>query len=323
MRLTFVVGFGVLVFAAGGCKRESKGPKKDEKVAAALPDAEPAAKPIPPPPLPPVTGETSVATGAKVFAAKCASCHGDDGKGKGPAAAALPLAPTDLTSVRYLCRSTNGRPVAVPSDVDVEGAIERGTHKGNADLAAIAPAERRSLTMYVKTLAKDFAGDPQPLSEVPKETLDDASSRARGRMIYLNWGCWVCHGAGGKGDGDPKAVSVIVWNNRPVPMGDLTAHDKYLCGNDPERVYRTIALGEAMIMPSYGSMAELSWRPDGKPEDWGKQLEAHISADEIAAFRAYAAQQPEKHEVTDMKPADRHARGAALLWDLVHYVRSL
>lgn len=37
--------------------------------------------------------------GAQFFAANCASCHGDGGKGNGPRATGLPVAPPDLTKL--------------------------------------------------------------------------------------------------------------------------------------------------------------------------------------------------------------------------------
>jgi mono/diheme cytochrome c family protein len=40
---------------------------------------------------------TSAASGKEMFTSYCASCHGTDGKGSGPAAKALTAAPADLT----------------------------------------------------------------------------------------------------------------------------------------------------------------------------------------------------------------------------------
>ena len=40
---------------------------------------------------------TSPASGSEMYMSYCASCHGKDGKGNGPAASALKKAPTDLT----------------------------------------------------------------------------------------------------------------------------------------------------------------------------------------------------------------------------------
>jgi len=42
---------------------------------------------------------TSAASGKEMFQGYCASCHGADAKGDGPAAAALKTAPADLTTL--------------------------------------------------------------------------------------------------------------------------------------------------------------------------------------------------------------------------------
>ena len=41
--------------------------------------------------------QTNQVSGAKLFHTYCAACHGQDGRGNGPAAPALKTAPTDLT----------------------------------------------------------------------------------------------------------------------------------------------------------------------------------------------------------------------------------
>jgi mono/diheme cytochrome c family protein len=41
--------------------------------------------------------QTNEVSGAKLFHTYCAACHGQDGRGNGPAAPALKTAPTDLT----------------------------------------------------------------------------------------------------------------------------------------------------------------------------------------------------------------------------------
>jgi mono/diheme cytochrome c family protein len=42
---------------------------------------------------------TSPASGQEMYKAYCATCHGTDGKGNGPAASALKVTPTDLTQL--------------------------------------------------------------------------------------------------------------------------------------------------------------------------------------------------------------------------------
>ncbi len=47
------------------------------------------------------------AKGKEVFDTKCASCHGSTGKGDGPAAAALPTKPRDLSDASYVSTLTD------------------------------------------------------------------------------------------------------------------------------------------------------------------------------------------------------------------------
>jgi len=53
---------------------------------------------------------TSPGSAQEMYVAYCAACHGKDGKGDGPAASALKVAPTDLTT---LAKHNNG---VFPSD---------------------------------------------------------------------------------------------------------------------------------------------------------------------------------------------------------------
>ena len=49
----------------------------------------------------PSTTQAGVASGKETFLKYCASCHGTDGKGNGPAAIALNPQPPDLTTLAY------------------------------------------------------------------------------------------------------------------------------------------------------------------------------------------------------------------------------
>ncbi len=44
-------------------------------------------------------GQTSPADGKQMYTSYCAPCHGVDGRGHGPAASALKVAPTDLSNL--------------------------------------------------------------------------------------------------------------------------------------------------------------------------------------------------------------------------------
>ncbi len=52
------------------------------------------------------TNKTASTSGKEIYAGYCASCHGVDGKGNGPAASALKVPPTDLT---LLSKNNHGK----------------------------------------------------------------------------------------------------------------------------------------------------------------------------------------------------------------------
>jgi mono/diheme cytochrome c family protein len=79
--------------------------------------------------------QTSAASGKDMFNAYCASCHGSNAKGDGPAAEALKSRPSDLTA---LARNNNGK---FPADRVM--SILRGeatvTAHGNHDMPVWGP----------------------------------------------------------------------------------------------------------------------------------------------------------------------------------------
>lgn len=272
-----------------------------------------------PEPLLPIPG-ASVAEGARLHATHCARCHGGDGRGRGPDAAALTHAPTDLTTTAYLCRTTFADRGA-PSEADVESALYRGTHAGLAPLTGLSARARRSLTLHARSLAPGFAAPSGVALVVPPEPPDTPESRGRGRLVYITWGCHGCHGLVGDGAGDADLLRMIRWNDRPLAPGALFDDAKFLCGGTPDAVYRTIALGMAAPMPRYAEMAGMLWRPE--PGAWQQKLAERLAPDEHAALRAFLDTLPEKQTVKTMDPTARRVRAGAILWDLVHYVRAL
>ena len=76
--------------------------------------------------LVPVTNITSV-NGEELYGHYCASCHGKDGKGNGPAAAAMKTPPTDLTAI---ARKNGGKfpMIAVQQSItNADGIAAHGT----------------------------------------------------------------------------------------------------------------------------------------------------------------------------------------------------
>jgi mono/diheme cytochrome c family protein len=107
---------------------------------------------------------TSAGSGKEMYMAYCASCHGRDAKGDGPAAGALKVPPADLTT---LAQKNNGK---FPSNhvAAVLSGQEEVTAHGSKDMPVWGPVFFRvshghptevqqrigNLTLYLKTLQR-------------------------------------------------------------------------------------------------------------------------------------------------------------------------
>ena len=78
---------------------------------------------------------TSAASGKEMYKSYCASCHGEIGKGNGPAAAALKAAPSDLTQ---LSRNNSGKFPAERVTSILRGQATVTAH-GNRDMPVWGP----------------------------------------------------------------------------------------------------------------------------------------------------------------------------------------
>ena len=106
--------------------------------------------------------DTSPTSGKEMYLQYCASCHGKDGRGGGPAAAALKLPPTNLTS---LATRNDGTFPEVRISRIIEGSDDLAAH-GSRDMPtwgqvfhqmegsgpATAKLRVANLTGYLKSL---------------------------------------------------------------------------------------------------------------------------------------------------------------------------
>jgi len=74
--------------------------------------------------------QTSPASGHEMFMSYCASCHGKDAKGNGPAASALKIAPADLTA---LAKKNGGKYPSLKVTAVLSGQTDLAAH-GNKEM---------------------------------------------------------------------------------------------------------------------------------------------------------------------------------------------
>ena len=82
--------------------------------------------------------------GAEVYRRHCTACHGNEGKGDGPAAVAFNPRPSDLTDADRLGRL---------SDEQLMVLIGNGRASMPAFAAVLSPEDLRAVTDYVRSLS--------------------------------------------------------------------------------------------------------------------------------------------------------------------------
>ncbi len=189
-----------------------------------------------------------LAQGKLLYLSKCAVCHGSTGKGDGPAAYLVYPKPRDFTLGIFKIRST----MTLPTDDDLLRTITQGM-PGTAmpSWAVLSEAERRSLVLYVKTLAPVFKGkrlEPIPVPEPPAETPE---LLAQGQQMFKDAGCIECHGTTGRGDGPSAPTLKDEWGYRIVPY-DFTIPGRMKGGYTPRDLFQRLTVGVGGTpMPAY------------------------------------------------------------------------
>src|SRR5207237_2248053 len=134
--------------------------------------------------------------GARVFARRCALCHGTEGRGNGPAAPSLSPRPRDFTLGEFHYKSTAAGEPATDEDLlrTVRDGLRASAMPYFRDL--LSDPELRAVTAHVRSLGP-LRQPGAPLS-VPSRVPADAASVDRGRDLYAK-GCTHCHAAALRG----------------------------------------------------------------------------------------------------------------------------
>ncbi len=223
---------------------------------------QPRARYNPNPPTVPVPSHVPEADamhrGQEIYLAQCGVCHGIRGDGQGFLAAGFDVKPRDFTGAVYKFRTTeNGD---FPLIEDIERVVREGVPGTTMpawgqflDSQQIADVSR-----YLIAFSSDFVDErthgrrPHPVI-IPKAPRDLPGLATRGRDVYAQAQCALCHGDDGAGGGPSAATLEDSWGH-PIAATDLTNKWVFRNGHEAEDIYRTFVTGlNGTPMPSYAS----------------------------------------------------------------------
>ena len=228
----------------------------------------------------------NIPLGARVFARRCAVCHGPDGRGNGPAAPSLIPRPRDFTLGLFKFKSTpHGQP---PTDDDLKQIVASGLPASAMpyfrDL--LSESEIDAVVAQVKQFSSAFNGASPQGIVVPPRPATTAASVERGRALYIAQDCVGCHGP----DGRKGGFLVDSSTNHPTPIRDLSAPWTFRGGSDPNQIWLRLTTGVGNSMPSYAcgltpgqrwdlvsyvqSLARVApWQPGGRLDGPGQRAD--------------------------------------------------
>ncbi len=194
-------------------------------------------------------GVAATPDGRQLFTQHCASCHGPQGTGDGPAARYVYPKPRDFTRGVFKVRSTPDG--AMPTDQDLFDTLTRGMPGSPMpSFAFLSVAERQALVQYVKSLVKKKSDIPAIPIEVGPEPPVSPATLAAGKELYARMQCFKCHGQTGKGDGPSAATLRDSWDY-PIKVRDFTT-GIYVGGPTDRDLYLRFTTGmSGTPMPSF------------------------------------------------------------------------
>ena len=227
--------------------------------------------------------------GKNVYDTHCVECHGQSGRGDGPAAAYLTPHPRDFTSAKYKIRSTESG--SVPADEDLMQSIRQGLY-GTAMpgwARILSDAEIADVVAYIKGLSPQFTTPPKPVT-LGTGVPSSPESIARGQQVYEKLQCGKCHGSDGRGTGAVTTTFEDEWK-QPLRSADLTEPWTFHGGATARDVYLRFRTGMAGTpMPSFADAASEGemWDLSNYVLSMARKPVWSMNADEIKAF--YGAQ---------------------------------
>lgn len=173
-------------------------------------------------PVSPQTSVTGKAGGSKpeaagpvIYARHCATCHGANGDGNGPASVWLYPRPRNFNAGLFKVQSTPAG--FLPTDEDLLRSVTRGLPGSSMpSFSYLDESQRRAAVGYVKYLTAFTNAAGQRVNRfdeaqaaarvgtpvvVPSEPPVTVESLALGKAMFTKMQCLTCHGETGAGDG--------------------------------------------------------------------------------------------------------------------------
>ena len=189
----------------------------------------------------PETSE-AIAAGKDIYVKKCYHCHGIKGDGNGSVAPRLDPKPRNFTRNEYKIRSTGLG--TLPTDEDLFRIISSGV-EGTAMpfWNTLTVKERWQVIHYIKTFNEDFKDKEAPeAASVGAEVASSSESIKRGKKLFKEAKCFLCHGEDGKADGQITTTLKGKWD-LPYKARNMTKSWLFKGGNSPEDIFRTVTTG--------------------------------------------------------------------------------
>ena len=192
----------------------------------------------------------------QLYDKSCASCHGTDGRGHGPAADALNPKPRDFTGGIYKFRTTASG--SLPTDDDLYRAVADGL-PGTSMLGwkhLMSDGQMRALVGYVKTFSPRFASERAMPVAAGRAVPSTPASVEKGRAAYDALACGACHGDTGSG-ADAVAVGLRDdWGHESFAP-NLTEPWAFRGGRTAADIYMRLKTGiDGTPMPSFADSAK-------------------------------------------------------------------
>ncbi len=238
--------------------------------------------------------------GQEIYMKHCFWCHGEEGRGDGPAAVGMFPRPRDFVGADYRIRSTaHGQ---LPTDEDLRRAIAQGlpgTPMPGWE-SFLSDQQIGQLVEYLKSFSPRFQTErPEPM-KIPTGT----GSVNRGEEVYGKAKCFMCHGESGRGDGGITAALNYQWG-LPYPARDLTRGWTFRGGHEPGDIYLRITGGlNGTPMGPYQDLLDEQDRWDLAYYVASLDLEPIETSDDFVVAAAYIDDKiPKDHQASQWQQA--------------------